>query len=131
MASKGGIGIWDLPPVKQLCITIHGSCMFMIYMDYHNNIFIWNLYIWYGLYIFIYRWYWKYGHNLVKGQSRRVVDNWIRLKKFISWWFFLNKYWNVVFGVSINFCEVISPHLTSVVSIQDLTFCYTLYPPLK
>nr|XP_022343884.1 presenilins-associated rhomboid-like protein, mitochondrial [Crassostrea virginica] len=29
-------------------------------------------------------WYWKYGHNLVKGQSRRVVDNWIRLKKFIS-----------------------------------------------
>ena len=28
MASKRGIGIWDLPPVKQLSITIHGSCLF-------------------------------------------------------------------------------------------------------
>ena len=33
MASKGGIGIWDLPPVKKLSITIFGSCLFMIYMD--------------------------------------------------------------------------------------------------
>ena len=44
MASKGGIGIWDLPPVKQLSITIHSSCLFMIYMDYHNNIYMGSLF---------------------------------------------------------------------------------------
>lgn len=44
MASKG---YWDLgftTSKKQLSITIHGSCLFMIYMDYHNNIYMGSLF---------------------------------------------------------------------------------------
>ena len=54
MASKGGIGIWNLPPVKQLSITIHGSCLFMIYMDYHNNIYMGSLYDMVYIYMYIF-----------------------------------------------------------------------------